>query len=88
MTTAVFEETFIPYPGYAMEYAPVDTNAEVYVGCHSTELLAIELGKISDSLHGCGLILAAGTLCRRLFLVNTEKITGDPDRLRCCSGNR
>jgi len=49
LITAVFEETFIPYLGYAGEYAPVDTNVEVYVGCHYTELLAAELGKTGDA---------------------------------------
>ena len=49
LITAVFEETFIPYLGCAGEYAPVDTNVEVYVGCHYTELLAAELGKTTDA---------------------------------------
>lgn len=49
LITAVFEETFIPYLGYAGEYAPVDTNVEVYVGCHYTGLLAVELGKTKDA---------------------------------------
>lgn len=49
LITAVFEETFIPYLGYAGEYAAVDTNVEVYVGCHYTQLLAEELGKIDDA---------------------------------------
>lgn len=49
LITAVFEETFIPYLGYSGEYAPVDTNTEVYVGCHYTQLLAEELGEISDA---------------------------------------
>lgn len=40
LMTAVFEETFIPYLGCAGEYAPVDTNTEVYVGCYYTGLLA------------------------------------------------
>ncbi len=44
LITAVFEETFIPYLGQTGEYAPVDTNVEVYVGCHYTEYLARELG--------------------------------------------
>lgn len=44
LITAVFEETFIPYLEYAGEYAAVDTNVEVYVGCHYTGLLAEELG--------------------------------------------
>ena len=47
--TAVFEETFIPYLRYAGEYAPVDTNVEVCVGCHVTELLARELGYEDDA---------------------------------------
>ena len=49
LITAVFEETFIPYLGYAGEYAPVDTNTEVYVGCVYTKMLAVELGKTADS---------------------------------------
>ena len=49
LITAVFEETFIPYLGYAGEYAPVDTNVEVYVGCHYTGLLALEFGKTNDA---------------------------------------
>ncbi len=49
LITAVFEETFIPHLGYAGEYAPVDTNTEVYVGCHYTGLLAVELGKTKDA---------------------------------------
>ena len=49
LITAVFEETFIPHLGYAGEYAPVDTNVEVYVGCHYTGLLALELGKTNDA---------------------------------------
>lgn len=49
LITAVFEETFIPYLGCTGEYAAVDTNVEVYVGCHYTELLAEELGKSSDA---------------------------------------
>ncbi len=49
LLTAVFEETFIPYLGKTGEYAPVDTNVEVYVGCHYTALLARELGKLQDA---------------------------------------
>ncbi len=49
LITAVFEETFIPYLEYAGEYASVDTNVEVYVGCHYTELLATELLKEQDA---------------------------------------
>lgn len=49
LITAVFEETFIPYLGYAGEYAPVDTNTEVYVGCYYTQLLAKEFGKEQDA---------------------------------------
>ncbi|MBO5220458.1 MAG: hypothetical protein J6C52_13605 [Clostridia bacterium] len=49
LITAVFEETFIPYLGCAGEYAPVDTNVEVYVGCNDTALLAEELGYASDA---------------------------------------
>ncbi|MBQ2941856.1 MAG: hypothetical protein IJD97_06455 [Clostridia bacterium] len=44
LITSVFEETFIPYFGCAGEYAAVDTNVEVFVGCHYTCLLAKELG--------------------------------------------
>lgn len=50
LITAVFEETFIPYLGKSGEYAPVDTNTEVYAGCHYTQLLAEKLGIISDSV--------------------------------------
>lgn len=49
LMSAVFEETFIPYLGYSGEYAAVDTNTEVYVGCHYTALLAEELGKKKDA---------------------------------------
>ena len=49
LITAVFEETFIPYLGYTGEYAPVDTNVEVYVGCHYVGLLAKELGRADDA---------------------------------------
>ena len=49
LITSVFEETFIPYLGCSGEYAAVDTNTEVYVGCHYTELLAEELGEYSDA---------------------------------------
>ncbi|MBR5615026.1 MAG: hypothetical protein IKT39_06120 [Clostridia bacterium] len=45
LITAVFEETFIPYLNFAGEYAPVDTNVEVYVGCYYAQLLAKELKK-------------------------------------------
>lgn len=48
LITAVFEETFIPYLGSAYEYAPVDTNVEVYVGLYYTQLIAKELCKNSD----------------------------------------
>lgn len=50
LITSVFEETFIPYLGNAGEYAAVDTNTEVYVGCHYTALLAEELGKTEDAV--------------------------------------
>lgn len=49
LITAVFEETFIPYLGNMGEYAPPDTNVEVYVGCHYTGLLAEQFGKTSDA---------------------------------------
>lgn len=49
LITAVFEETFIPYLGCSGEYAPVDTNVEVYVGCHYTQVLAEELGEKYDA---------------------------------------
>lgn len=48
LLSAVFEETFSPYLGKTGEYAPVDTNVEVYVGCHYTALLAKELGYLQD----------------------------------------
>lgn len=47
LITAVFEETFIPYLGFSGEYAPVDTNTEVYVGCHYTWLMAQKYGEKS-----------------------------------------
>lgn len=50
LVSSVFEETFIPYLGSAGEYAAVDTNTEVYVGCHYTALLAEELGKADDAV--------------------------------------
>ena len=43
LITALFEETFVPYLGYAGEYAGVDTNVEVCVGCYYTAKLANEL---------------------------------------------
>lgn len=49
LISAVFEETFVPYLGRAGEYAPVDTNVEVYVGCYCTEEVAIELGLADDA---------------------------------------
>lgn len=53
LITAVFEETFVPYLGRQGEYAAVDTNVEVYVGCHYTELLARELGEdnVAEELY-------------------------------------
>ena len=45
LITSVFEETFIPYLGRSGEYAGVDTNVEVVVGCHYTACLAEELGE-------------------------------------------
>lgn len=48
LITAVFEETFIPYLGCAMEYAAVDTNVEVYVGLVYTAELAEKLDKLAD----------------------------------------
>ena len=49
LITSVFEETFIPYLGCAGEYAGVDTNTEVYVGCHYVQLLAERLELFNDS---------------------------------------
>jgi len=49
LITAVFEETFIPYLGCTGEYAPVDTNTEVYVGLHYTACLAEALGSEADA---------------------------------------
>ncbi len=49
LITAVFEETFIPYLGCAMEYAAVDTNTEVYVGLIYTAFLAEKLNKSADA---------------------------------------
>lgn len=45
LITSVFEETFIPYLGKAMEYAAVDTNVEVYVGLIYTARIADQLGE-------------------------------------------
>ncbi len=49
MITVVLEEIFIPYLGNSDEYAPVNTNVEAYVGCHSTGLLARKLEKKQDA---------------------------------------
>lgn len=49
LITAVFEETFRPYLGCAMEYAAVDTNVEVYVGLIYTADLAQKLGLIAEA---------------------------------------
>lgn len=49
LMTAVFEETFIPYLGSAMEYAAVDTNVEVYVGLIYTADIAERLEKKADA---------------------------------------
>lgn len=49
LITAVFEETFIPYLGGAMEYAAVDTNVEVYVGLIYTAELAEKLNILTDA---------------------------------------
>ena len=53
LITSVFEETFIPYLGKAMEYAAVDTNVEVYVGLIDTANLAERLKEpaIADELN-------------------------------------
>lgn len=45
LISSVFEETFVPYLGKAMEYAGVDTNVEVYVGLIYTANLARRLGE-------------------------------------------
>ncbi len=47
--TSVFEETFIPYLGSAMEYAAVDTNVEVYVGLIYTAKTADRLNLKRDA---------------------------------------
>ena len=44
LISSLFEETFIPYLGYAGEYAATDTNVEVAVGCYYTACLAEQLG--------------------------------------------
>ena len=49
LITSVFEETFIPYLGKAMEYAAVDTNVEIYVGLIYTSNLAESLKDNSTS---------------------------------------
>lgn len=46
LITAVFEETFIPYLGASYEYAPIDTNVEIYVGIEYVKLLAVSLGEL------------------------------------------
>ncbi len=51
LISSVFEETFIPYLGKAMEYAGVDTNVEVYVGLVYTAELAERLGENADALR-------------------------------------
>ena len=46
LVTAVFEETFIPNTlSWAGCYAPMDTNAEIIIGCQNAAKLAIELGE-------------------------------------------
>lgn len=47
--SAVFEETFIPYLGFAMEYAAVDTNVELYVALICTSNIAARLKRDSES---------------------------------------
>ena len=49
LLTSVFEETFIPYLGSAMEYAAVDTNVEVYVGLVYTANIAKRLNIAADA---------------------------------------
>ena len=49
LISSVFEETFIPYLGSAMEYAAVDTNVEVYVGLIYTAEIAEKLNKFEDA---------------------------------------
>ena len=44
LLTAVFEETFRPWLGEAGEYAPVDTNVEMALGCQEAAGLAEHLG--------------------------------------------
>lgn len=51
LISALFEETFIPYLGYANEYAAVDTNVEVAVGCYYTAQLAEELGYVEEKTY-------------------------------------
>ena len=45
LMSAVFEETFLPYLGFAGEYAPVDLNIEVLHGLYCTSSLAGFLGE-------------------------------------------
>ena len=49
LLTSVFEETFIPYLGSAMEYAAVDTNVEIYVGLIYTAKIADRLNMEIDA---------------------------------------
>ncbi len=51
LMSSVFEETFIPYLGSAMEYAAVDTNVEVYVGLICTAQLAERLNRAEDAME-------------------------------------
>lgn len=47
--SSVFEETFIPYLGCAMEYAAVDTNVELYVALIYTSDIASRLNMERES---------------------------------------
>lgn len=49
LISSLFEETFPPYLGYAMEYCGPDTNVEVAIGAKICGLLADELGYDDDA---------------------------------------
>jgi len=72
LITSVFEETFIPYLGSAMEYAALDTNVEVYVGLVYTANIADRLNKAVDA---AGFRNKAGKLKSAIntYLWNNEK---------------
>ncbi len=48
LISGVFEETFVPYLGYAGEIAPVDTNVELAHGCGCVAQIAARLGDLGQ----------------------------------------